>query len=186
MHENQIEIAAFMLRRSFDTFLEHVEDLSLEEMLFVPTGGYRSVLGILKHAAAWGHVYRSFAYDRKPKNWASIDWPSGLRDSINTTEEYVRAIIEWTIQSKQQWIRNIKKTNLDQLGEMRPVHWGEERPLYQIIVMVAGHNYYHAGELNQSLSIRRGEAWEEGEEVEENLISTEGQRVIPPWQKEGS
>lgn len=40
---------------------------------------------------------------------------------------------------------------------------------------------YHAGELNQVLSICRGEAWEEGEEVEENNVSTVGHRVQPPW-----
>ncbi len=29
---------------------------------------------------------------------------------------------------------------------------------------------YHAGEINQWLSIYRREAWEEGEEVEENIV----------------
>lgn len=47
--------------------------------------------------------------------------------------------------------------------------------------MVAGHWSYHAGEINEILAIRRGEAWEDGEEVEENHISTVGHRVRRPW-----
>jgi hypothetical protein len=50
--------------------------------------------------------------------------------------------------------------------------------------LIAGHHIYHAGELNQVLSILRGEAWEEGEEVEESNISAIGHRVIPPWKSE--
>ena len=46
--------------------------------------------------------------------------------------------------------------------------------------MVAGYHVYHAGEINQLLAIRRGEAWEEGEEVEEKHIATVGHRVRPP------
>jgi hypothetical protein len=34
--------------------------------------------------------------------------------------------------------------------------------------MVASHHLYHAGESNQLLALCRGEAWEKGEEVEEN------------------
>ena len=85
-----------MLEASCRVVLENVGDITLEEALFVPSGGYRSILGILKHIAGWSHVY-------------------------------------------------------------------------------------HAGELNQVLSICRGEAWEKGEEVEENHISTVGHRVRPPW-----
>jgi len=37
------------------------------------------------------------------------------------------------------------------------------------------------GEINQILSICRSEAWEDGEKVEENNVSTVGHRVVPPW-----
>ena len=47
--------------------------------------------------------------------------------------------------------------------------------------MVAAHWTYHAGEINAILAAKRGEAWEYGEEVEENHISTAGHGVRPPW-----
>jgi hypothetical protein len=49
------------------------------------------------------------------------------------------------------------------------------------MAMVAGHWAYHAGELNAILAIRRGQAWEYGEEVEENHITTVGHRLRPAW-----
>jgi hypothetical protein len=47
--------------------------------------------------------------------------------------------------------------------------------------MVTSHWAYHAGEINAILAIRRGQAWEFGEEVEENHISTAGHGVRPSW-----
>jgi len=70
------------------------------------------------------------------------------------------------------------------LEELRPAHRREKLPLYDIVVTIANQLVYHAGEINQMLSIYRGEAWEEGEEVEENNVSTEGHRVVPPWRAE--
>ena len=62
-----------------------------------------------------------------------------------------------------------------------PLHWGAVAPLYAIVVMLANHHVNHTGEITLLLSLQRGEAWEEREEVEENHISTVGSRVRPPW-----
>jgi hypothetical protein len=160
----------------------NVERLTLQEALFVPVGGHRSVLGTLKHAAGWSHVYRSYAFDSEPKHWEETDWPHGLRDTVVKTQGYVDDVIVWFDRAHQDWMRALSTITDDQLDELRPLHWGQRVPLFDIVVIVAGHHSYHAGELNQVLSIYRGEAWEEGEEVEENNVSTVGHRVVPPWQ----
>jgi hypothetical protein len=54
-------------------------------------------------------------------------------------------------------------------------------PLAEIVAMVTAHWAYHAGEINAILAIRREEAWEYGEEVEENHIATSGHAVKPAW-----
>jgi hypothetical protein len=170
-----------LLEHSYQTMAQNIEGVTLDEALFVPSGGYRSLLGTLKHAAGWSHVYRSYAFDAHPKHWSEIDWPLGLRDTIVTSREYLEDVIEWFNQSHRRWMEDLRKIDENQLDELRLVHWGKEAPLYEIVVMIAGHHTYHAGELNQILSIYRGEAWEEGEEVEENNISTLGHRVKQPW-----
>jgi hypothetical protein len=81
-------------------------------------------------------------------------------------------------------MENLHSLDDDQLDELRPLHWGQQAPLHEIVLLMSTHHIYHAGELNQLLSIYRGEAWEETEEVEENNISTVGHRVRPSWMDE--
>jgi hypothetical protein len=187
MPRSNVELAIHILESSYRVMIGHLDDLTLEEAFFVPPGGYRSVLGTLKHAAGWSHVYRSYAFDVQPVHWKNIDWPLGLRDSVVRSEEYVSAVVEWFHEAHKRWVANLTPLQDDQMEKSHRLHWGEERPLFDIVAMISRHHVYHAGELNQILSISRGEAWEEGEEVEENNISTIGHRVKPPWlDEEGS
>jgi hypothetical protein len=75
-------MALHLLNHAHGTMARNVERVTLDEALFVPEGGYRSVLGTLKHAAGWSHVYRSYAFDTHPRYWNEIGWPHGLRDTI--------------------------------------------------------------------------------------------------------
>lgn len=178
---SKVEISRYMLEHGYQTMKGHFSGLSLEEALFIPQGGFRSILGTLKHAAGWSHVYRSYAFDPQPRHWAELDWPHGLRDTIVKSEPYLQDILAWFDDAHRRWLADLSQIREDQLDELRPLHWGQRAPLYEIIMITAGHHLYHAGELNQLLSIYRGEAWEETEEVEENNISTVGHRVKPPW-----
>jgi uncharacterized damage-inducible protein DinB len=162
---------------------DNVAGLTLEQALFVPPGGFRSSLGTLKHIAGWSHVYRSFAFDQQPKHWLQAEWPRGLRDTVVTSQAYLEEIIVWLGDAHRLWLDSLgalKEADIDRPG---PLHWGGSAPLSAIVALVANHYVYHAGEINQLLSICRGEAWEETEEVEENHISTVGHRVKPSWMK---
>lgn len=178
---SRTELTQHLLDVAYRTFIDNLAGLTLEEALATPVGGYRSVLGTIKHAAGWSHVYRSFAFDRTPKGWSRIEWPRGLRDTVDTSRDYLDEIIAWFQLSHELWTQSLGSVDDADLDEPRPLHWGQSAPLYDIIVMIASHHIYHAGEINQLLAIYRGEAWEEGEEVEENHISTVGHRVRPPW-----
>jgi uncharacterized damage-inducible protein DinB len=178
---SRIDLTLHMLDRAHDLMIRNVQEVSLEEALFVPVGGYRSILGTLKHAAAWSHIYRSYAFDKEPFHWPDAGWPRGLRDTIHLSEAYLSEVIEWFEAAHQLWRLDLQQISDEQLDELRPLHWGEQAPLFDIVAMIAHHHVYHAGEINQVLSISRGEAWEEGEEVEENNVSTIGHRVRPPW-----
>ena len=178
---SRVGITRHLLDAAYRTAFANLTGLTLDEALFTPAGGYRSVLGILKHTAAWSHVYHSFAFDPAPRGWIDIDWPRGLRDTVDTSPEYLDEVIAWFSLSHVLWMRSLERVADEDLDRARPLHWGQTAPLYDIVVIVAGHHVYHAGEINQLLSIHRGEAWEEGEEVEENHIATLGHRVRPPW-----
>lgn len=167
-----------MLEEAHRAFVENVPGVSLDEALFA-AGGYRSILGLTKHVAAWSAVYHSYAFDPEPRHWMETDWPRGRRDTIEPTEDYFAEVVDWFERSHAAWV--VSLDGIDDLDEPRPVHWGGVLPLSRILVIVAGHWHYHAGEINALLAVRRSEAWEYGEEVEENHISTVGHGVRPDW-----
>ena len=166
-----------------DGLMANIKGLTLDEALS-PAGGYRSVLGILKHTAGWSHVYRSYAFDAQPKHWAQTAWPRGLRDTIEPTQPYVEEMIAWLDESFEQWIASLSALPDEAFDHPYPCHWGATMPLFDIVAVITHHAGYHTGEINALLSIARGQAWEYTEEVEENHISTAGHRVRPGWMSE--
>lgn len=166
-----------VLGHARDELAGNVRALTLDEALFA-AGGYRSVLGVLKHLAAWTHVYWSYAFEAEPRHFAETSWPRGLRDTVVRTDAYVREIVAWADDGLARWEKSLDGADL---ARDCALHWGATLPFGDVVVLVAHHVAYHTGEVNMLLSIARGEAWEETEEVEENHISTAGHRVRPPW-----
>ncbi|HJS26311.1 MAG TPA: DUF664 domain-containing protein [Actinomycetota bacterium] len=171
-------MARSTLEEARRTFVDNVHGLTLEETLDAG-GGYRSILGLMKHTAGWSEVYHSFAFDPEPRRWDDADWPRGLRERIEPTQDYLGEVLAWFERGAERWLAAVD--DAVDLDEARPVHWGGTLPLLEIVAMVAGHWQYHAGEINAILAIRRGEAWELGEAVEENHISTVGRSVRRGW-----
>jgi uncharacterized damage-inducible protein DinB len=171
-------MALAVLEEAHRMFVENVRGISLDEAMFA-AGGHRSILGIAKHVAASSAVYHSYAFEPEPRHWDETDWPRGLRDRIDPSEPYLRENLDWFERTYERWRTSVEEaTDLD---HSRPVHWGGTAPLRDIVIMVTSHWLYHAGEINAILAICRSEAWEYGEEVEENHLSTVGHRVRPAW-----
>ena len=112
---SKLEITRYMLDSAYQKMISHFSKLSLDEALFVPQGGYRSIIGTLKHAAGWSHVYRSYAFDPQPKHWAQLDWPHGLRDTILKSEPYLRDVIAWFDEAHNLWMADLAQIKEDQL-----------------------------------------------------------------------
>ena len=167
------------LETARETFVDNVASVTLQEAL-AAAGGMRSVLGLMKHTAAWTDVYRSYAFDDEPRGWTAIDWPNGLRERIEPAQEYLDDIRAWFERASAAWVEAVDHLDAD-LDVVRRVHWGDSWPLGDIVASVASHWSYHAGEINALLAIVRGEAWEYGEHVEENHIATIGHSVRRPW-----
>jgi hypothetical protein len=176
----RVESARGTLAHARLLFTRNVQSLTVDEAVFA-AGGYRSIFGVLKHMGAWMHVYWSYAFEPAPKHWNETSWPRDLRDTIETSPEYLSEIIAWVEEGLQLWDDALAAVEDDDLDRPRPLHWGESAPLRDIVMMVDHEVMYHTGELNMLLSIARGEAWEYTEEVEENHISTYGHGVRPAW-----
>ncbi len=174
----QHRLAHAVLEGAHDTFIDNVRNVSMDEALDA-AGGFRSILGVMKHVAGWSAVYHSYAFDEEPRYWDQTDWPRGMRDAIEPSEAYLKEVLAWFERSYGRWLASTAEPA--DLKAARPLHWGKTASLGEIVAMVAGHWSYHAGEINEILAIRRGEAWVYGKEVEENHISSVGHRVRRPW-----
>ena len=177
----EMELARATLDQARRMFLDNLRGVSLDEALSA-AGGYRSILGIAKHTAGWSAVYYSYAFEPDPRHWNATDWPHGIRDRIEASAAYLQEILGWFDRTCERWVASL--TAVADLAIAKPVHWGGTAPLSEIVAMVTTHWTYHAGEINAILAIGRGEAWEYGEEVEENHICTTGHRVRPAWMTE--
>jgi hypothetical protein len=171
-------MAVASLEAARTMFVDNVRGITIEEALDAG-GGFRSILGLMKHTAAWSAVYHSYAFDQTPRTWGETDWPRGLRARIDPSAEYLAEVLVWFEEGAGKWLESIREP-VD-LGRSTALHWGERWPLREVVAYVAAHWAYHAGEINMILAIRRGEAWEYGEHVEENHIPTIGHSVRREW-----
>jgi hypothetical protein len=181
MPERDIVLGA--LERARGAFVANAAGLRLDEALS-SAGGYRSVLGVMKHIGGWAHVYRSFAFDDAPVHWPKTAWPRGLRATVEPTQDYVDEVVAWTAEGIEQWLGVIEACPDGELQRPARLHFGGAQPLASVAMLVAEHVTFHTGEANMLLSITRGEAWEYTEEVEENYISTFEHAVRPGWMSE--
>jgi hypothetical protein len=161
-------------------FEGQVKNVSLEEALFA-AGGFRSSLGVLKHIGGWLHVYHSYAFEPEPKHWAQTSWPRGLRDEVDLSKDYFDEVVAWIRQAFDAWDRSLASIEAGTLDQPRPAHFGGKLPLSMLLGIQMFHVTNHLGEVNMLLSIKRGEAWEWGEEVEENHIDTFGHGLRGNW-----
>ncbi|MEX0750578.1 MAG: DinB family protein [Dehalococcoidia bacterium] len=178
------ELAVATLTSARDQLTRNLRTLTLDEAL-QSAGGFRSIVGILKHTASWSHVYQSYAFDAQPRHMRSLDWPRGVYDTIETSQAYLDELVEWYEDSYGRWVASVEPLIDETFDEPRPCHWGATMPLFEIILINANHWCYHTGEVNAIMSILRGEAWEYTEEMEENHISTVGHRLRPDWMSAG-
>lgn len=175
-----VNLARRAMASQHDMLRANVASLTLDEALFT-AGGHRSILGVLKHLGGWLHVYRDYAFDKEPRHFEHTSWPRGLGDTIEPTSEYLAEVLAWIDEGFAAWDTAIAACDEAGLRTPRPVHWDADMPLDEIVLIMVGHAAYHTGELNMLLSIARGEAWELGEEVEENHVDTFGRGVRGPW-----
>ena len=136
----------------------------------------RSVLGLMKHTAGWSEVYHSFAFDSKPHGWDDADWPAPPPRTHRTLAGLRRRGLGVVRARRRRLACGGRRRRRPRRAETGVL--GRHAPLREIVAIVAGHWQYHACEINAILAIRRGEAWEFGEAVEENHI---GRSVRREW-----
>ena len=168
------DFALVVLRTAREQLTANLNALTLEEAL-AAAGGYRSVLGILKHTASWSHVYHSYAFDAEPTHLNTLVWPRGLRDTIETSQAYLDEMVAWLEASFELWEASVGAEPEEAFDGEQLLHWGERRPLFDIVVLNASHWTYHTGEMNE---IWRSSAAKRGPTRRRSRRTTSRRRVV--------
>jgi len=177
---DDVQFARGMVVAAREMFDRQVKDLPLDDALFAASG-WRSGMGVLKHVGGWLHVYHSYAFETEPRHWAQTSWPRGLIDEVETSKAYLEEVVSWIREGLATWETSLRGIEPGTLEQPRRAHFGGTLPLGTLLGIQMFHVTFHLGELNMLLSIKRGEAWEWGEEVEENHIDTFGHGLRGNW-----
>ena len=124
------ELASLVIEQAFQMLADNVRDLRVDEALFVPPGGYRSTLGTLKHIAGWSHVYRSYAFEAEPRHWEHIDWPRGLRDTVEPSQSYLDEVIAWAQAAHTSWLESQRHGRPAKSVTTAPASWAMSAPAH--------------------------------------------------------
>src|SRR4029453_15591878 len=101
-------VARATLESGRQTFLDNVTGISLDEALEAG-GGVRALLGLFKHPASWTAVFPSFEFDEPPRTWAETDWPRGLRERIEPSEDYLEEVLAWFERVSERWLGSVEQ-----------------------------------------------------------------------------
>ena len=112
-------LARAMFDEAHRTFAENVRGISIEEALDAG-GGFRSILGLMKHTVGWSVVYHSYAFADEPRSWEEIGWPRALREEIEPTEAYLQEMLEWSSRRTSVGWRRFRRRSISTASDRFP------------------------------------------------------------------
>lgn len=153
-----IDTLSWLIEMAFDkdsdqSLMANLRNVRDEDWNSLPAGAHRSIADILEHAGWCKWMYEDYAFgtgtlrgDLPPQ----IP-PEGARARPR------KELLEWLLEGHRKWHTSIRALpNDSDLDRDRMTNWGELMPTRQILRIMIGHDYYHAGEINHLRSLLQG------------------------------
>ncbi|MEX0787704.1 MAG: DinB family protein [Anaerolineales bacterium] len=127
------------------SLLANLRDLREEDWKTLAPGTGRTIAEILEHVGWAKWMYEDYAFgpaslvgDRPPLV------PAGGASSRPRQE-----LLPWLIEGHGKWLASVRALADDtELDRERLANWGERLPTRDLIRILIGHDFYHAGEIN--------------------------------------
>lgn len=110
-------------------------------------GGGRTIRALFQHAACAAYAYDDAAFRGEPGRWDY--W-------LATAPEERGAAIEWAREGYRRMRESVDALVDADIETVRDTHWGGRRPAWKILLTMAEHCYYHAGEINHARALIQG------------------------------
>ena len=101
----------------------------------------------LAHLSAWTDVYHDWTFTEDRPTLAGFEVPEG-RDGL----------VAWLCAAQDRFAETVADLDEPQLTALRPVHWGPDFPVHQLISVITTEHVHHGAEIALLGDLRRGRA----------------------------
>jgi len=138
--------------------LRNLADLREQDWTAIPPGGGRSIADILEHVGWCKWMYEDYAFG--PATMRGDQPPLVPGGGARSRPHH--ELVAWLETGHDKWLASVRALKDDaELDQQRLTNWGELMPTLEIIRIMIGHDYYHAGEINHLRSLIQGtDRWE--------------------------
>jgi len=130
-----------------------LRDIREEDWTALPAGAERSIASILEHVGWAKWMYEDYAFGSRslrgdvPPLVPADGSPSRPRDEL----------LAWLDEGHRRWVASVQALTDDaELDRERLANWGDHLPTRDLISILIGHDFYHAGEINHARALLQG------------------------------
>jgi uncharacterized damage-inducible protein DinB len=133
--------------------LGNLRDLREGDWTALPTGGELSIADALEHVGWAKWMYEDYAFG--PGTMRGDQPP--LVPALNARSRPHDELLEWMREGHRRWLGSVRSLPDDaELDRERLTNWGERLPTRDLIRILIGHDFYHAGEINKTRALLQG------------------------------
>ncbi len=149
-----IERLLELLNAGFDGNDEHsllgnIREVDAAGWRWKPSGGERSIAGVIWHAGSAKYLYHSHAFGDGAVTWQH---PLTAPAQARTREDAAT----WIREGHRLFVNGVAALTDAQLKTPRRTHWGAEETLQFAIDTMIQHDLFHAGEINHIRALMQG------------------------------
>lgn len=160
MSTSRIAIAAlvWLIEQAFDgdpgqSLIANLRELREEDWTALPAGAERSIAEVLEHVGWSKWMYEDYAFGSASMRG---DQPP-LVPANGAPSRPPQELLQWLTEGHQRWLASVRALSDDaELDRERLTNWGDRLRTRDIIRIMIGHDFYHAGEINHIRAVLQG------------------------------
>ena len=135
----------------------NLRDLREGDWTALPSGAELSIADTLEHVGWAKWMYEDYAFG--PGTMRGDQPP--LVPALGAKSRPHDELLEWMREGHQRWLASVRSLPDDaELDRERLTNWGERLPTRDLIRILIGHDFYHAGEINKTRALLQGtDSW---------------------------
>jgi hypothetical protein len=99
------------------------------------------------HLAAWTDVYRHWTFSDERPTVLDADVPGSASEGL-----------AWLYDAQDRFMNEVDSLDAAAAFELRPAHWGESLPVFQLVMAMLTEHVHHVAEVGTLRDIHRGHA----------------------------